>query len=110
MTSKYYGLRIIELFSCNELGNSISVLPTLQPIASRFNFFAPAQKKLKFFCTLQNGTFAFGPTAQADPLGKIKRAIFSQRTHNNDALYPNSQVYPCFIAMKHNLFDKNDQK
>ena len=42
------------------------------------------------------------------PTGQIKRAIFSQRTHNNNVSYLNSQVYPDFTAMKHNLFDKND--
>lgn len=47
---------------------------------------------------------------ESDPQSKTKRAIFSQRTHNNDVLYYNSQVYPDFIAMKHDLCDKNDQK
>lgn len=69
---------------------------------------APRQHSI--LCQHTNGTFAFATIAQPDPLGKTKRAIFSQRTHNNDVSYCNSQVYPDFIAMKHDLFDKNDQK
>jgi hypothetical protein len=47
---------------------------------SCFNFFPTAQKKIEFHCHRTNGTFAFAPTAQADPSAKAKEPFFSQRT------------------------------
>jgi len=45
-----------------------------------FYFFPTAQKKLNFYWHRTNGTFAFAPTAQADPSSKAKETFFSQRT------------------------------
>ena len=74
-----------------------------------FFIFSTALFFNSIFCQPTNGTFAFAPTAQADPLGKIKRAIFNHRTNNNDVLYYNSQANPDFISIKHDFLGLNRQ-
>jgi hypothetical protein len=57
-------------------------LPTRQPNAACFIFFAPAQNILKFFGSRTNGTFGFAPTAQADPAAKPKEPFFANALFN----------------------------
>ena len=49
--------------------------------ASVFLFFPTAHFLKTILAHRTNGTFAFAPTAQPDTQGKIKRAVFCQRTN-----------------------------
>jgi hypothetical protein len=59
----------------------VDFLPTQQANASVFFIFPHRTFFNSILCLPAFGTFAFAPTAQADPKGKIKRAKFPSRNY-----------------------------
>jgi hypothetical protein len=60
----------------NDTTNGQGVSQHSLPTILCFNFFPTAQKKFNFYCHRTNGTFAFAPTAQANPSAKAKEPFF----------------------------------
>jgi len=60
----------------NDIKNGQRVSRHSLPTLLCLNFFPTAQKKLNFYCHRTNGTFAFAPTAQANPSAKAKEPFF----------------------------------
>jgi len=58
-------------------------LPTRQPNASCFIFFADPHFLKTILASRTSGTFGFAPTHKADPTAKPKEPLFSQRTEND---------------------------
>jgi hypothetical protein len=58
-------------------------LPTRQPNASCFIFFADPHFLKTILASRTSGTFGFAPTHNADPSAKPKEPLFSQRTEND---------------------------
>jgi len=63
-------------------GEYRATLPTRQPYASCFNFFAPAQNILKFFGSRTNGTFGFAASHETNALEKPKEPFFANALLN----------------------------
>ena len=53
------------------------------PTILYFLFSPPAFFLIQFYYLPANGTLAFAPTAQANPSGKIQRAVFCQPATTN---------------------------
>jgi len=70
-----------QTYKYDQLGQlQLADLPTRQPNASCFNFFAPAQNILKFFDSRTNGTFASRTSRHTTQA--CKRAVFATVVYN----------------------------
>jgi len=69
-----------QTYKCDHLGQQwLTGLLARLPNASCFNFFCTCTTKyFEILWQPTNGTFAFAPTAQINPLAKAKEPFFSQ--------------------------------